>query len=362
MAIVYLATNSVNGKRYIGVTRKPLHMRMYQHHYAAKNGSSMVFAKAIRKHGKDAFSFEILQEVETYKEALNLERQLISSLKPEYNTAAGGIGPSGVKWSKSRRDKMLVSLKASWTPERKESASKDAKARVTPESRAWARLRLKPPVKFKPIICLNDGLKFEGIKHAEAHYGIGNISAVITGIQHACGNGLSFALQKDCKTDEDRFRLLAEIAAKRMVSELKIKGGLRSRQVREVGGSQTIFNSASDAARKIGVSIGRISQICNGNGTLKDGRRFMWNDQEGPPEIKRASPEQMVKAKQDILNALSRGLEKNKKPVICVDNGTVYSSISDAARAHGVCVASVSAAIHRQGKSAGLKFEFVEAA
>lgn len=47
-----------------------------------------------------------------------------------------------------------------------------------------------------------------------------------------------------------------------------------------------------------------------------------------------------------------------KKGVICLDNGKRYTSISEAARAINRNLSSLSKAIHRGGKCAGLRFKF----
>ena len=72
MAIIYLGTNTINGKQYIGSTRYTLEQRLYNkpygHIYLAfneklKGGMSiMELHKAIRAFGENVFKWEILEE------------------------------------------------------------------------------------------------------------------------------------------------------------------------------------------------------------------------------------------------------------------------------------------------------------
>ena len=60
MSLIYVATNIVNNKRYVGKTTYSLELRMYQHINDTNKGSQLDFHKAIRKYGVDAFIWEEL--------------------------------------------------------------------------------------------------------------------------------------------------------------------------------------------------------------------------------------------------------------------------------------------------------------
>ena len=58
MGIVYLATNKINEKCYVGITKKILNRRKKIHLYSAfKRNSSFVFHNALRKYGKYSCSW-----------------------------------------------------------------------------------------------------------------------------------------------------------------------------------------------------------------------------------------------------------------------------------------------------------------
>jgi group I intron endonuclease len=100
-AFIYLITNSVNGKRYIGKTIKTVEQRFASHLYTAKAYSerrderhlpSTHLYNAINKHGSQNFNVEVLEVVEDI--ALLNEREMfhIAEKRPEYNMTAGGDG------------------------------------------------------------------------------------------------------------------------------------------------------------------------------------------------------------------------------------------------------------------------------
>ena len=84
---VYLTTNLVNSKRYVGQSTKS--GRAWDEYL----GSGTVFRRALRKYGRSSFKKEILFEGFLTKQELNnLETKYIRELHPEYNIATRGGG------------------------------------------------------------------------------------------------------------------------------------------------------------------------------------------------------------------------------------------------------------------------------
>jgi hypothetical protein len=50
---VYLVTNLVNNKKYVGFTKLPIEKRLKGHISSSRNGSNCALHKAISKHGID---------------------------------------------------------------------------------------------------------------------------------------------------------------------------------------------------------------------------------------------------------------------------------------------------------------------
>lgn len=65
--LIYKLTNKINGKIYVGQTKKSVEKRWKQHVNHAKN-SDGPFQKAIRKYGEESFTLEVVCECGTQKE------------------------------------------------------------------------------------------------------------------------------------------------------------------------------------------------------------------------------------------------------------------------------------------------------
>ena len=205
-AIVYLVTNTLDGSRYIGITRLGLEARRRAHFNEAKHGrqkhTSRLY-RAIRRDGEQAFRFEVLETCETYKEAAAREIQLISELRPEYNLSGGGEGAIGSRPSAESRRKMSAAAKRNpsrfWLGKKRPDIAAQQRARLTgradlckhlwskaqtPEAIAKrvATMKANGPTekllaanrrKRKPIICITDGRIFpQGVIEAAEHFGV----------------------------------------------------------------------------------------------------------------------------------------------------------------------------------------------
>lgn len=94
MGCVYVATNRLNGKQYVGKCTRKFENRRSAHFKDAKRGATQVFACAIRKYGRDAFDWDILFESDSGSVLSRVEIMCIAdmeSMVPNgYNMTAGG--------------------------------------------------------------------------------------------------------------------------------------------------------------------------------------------------------------------------------------------------------------------------------
>jgi group I intron endonuclease len=125
--IVYKATNTVNGKVYIGKTVCKLNKRKCRHLQDAKRGATTFFHRAIRKHGEDVFVWEVVYSGTSDEDLLAQEVRLISEHKSNqrdfgYNLTAGGEGCAGCRPSEETRERM-----SAWQIGRKHSPEALAK-------------------------------------------------------------------------------------------------------------------------------------------------------------------------------------------------------------------------------------------
>jgi len=111
--IVYLITNRINGKVYVGKTTLSLEQRWKQHLDNAKYGRDFYFYNAIRKYGSSAFELQVVAQTETSEDLAQLEMQIIQQYQSfnrdkGYNSTLGGEGevPNAVtrlKMSEARK-------------------------------------------------------------------------------------------------------------------------------------------------------------------------------------------------------------------------------------------------------------------
>jgi group I intron endonuclease len=85
--LVYIATNKIDNKSYVGQTIQTLERRKIGHKSYAFLGSKFVFHKAIRNHGWDVFDWKVIKECNNRNELDQLELKCIK----KYNT----ITPNG---------------------------------------------------------------------------------------------------------------------------------------------------------------------------------------------------------------------------------------------------------------------------
>lgn len=96
---LYLITNLVNGKKYVGITIGDLSQRLKQHFSAARRGRKAPLPNAIRSYGEGKFAIELLRDdARTFDELQSQEIDEIArrdTIRNGYNVATGGsIGTS----------------------------------------------------------------------------------------------------------------------------------------------------------------------------------------------------------------------------------------------------------------------------
>ena len=120
---VYLITNRINGKRYVGITCRGYQERFKEHIHEAINGSTTILHNAIRKYGIDNFDLMLLEnnipdEDIGYKEQdyIQLYNTFYSS-GIGYNMTEGGGGMSGYRHTEASKHQIGNSLKGHKFPE-----------------------------------------------------------------------------------------------------------------------------------------------------------------------------------------------------------------------------------------------------
>lgn len=94
MGSIYKITNTVNGKSYIGQTRNDAVKTRIRDHLTGNSKGNRILKNAVKKHGREAFTFEILHDgiIPEFLDTLEIETiQKFNTLAPNgYNLDSGG--------------------------------------------------------------------------------------------------------------------------------------------------------------------------------------------------------------------------------------------------------------------------------
>lgn len=215
LTVVYQAVNSVDGKRYIGVTKRGLRDRVIRHKSSANTGSGYLLHRAMRKHGFDNFVFSVLADFEgDYELAKVYEYEAICRYRPEYNLTAGGEGGApavqtiekmraaklgrkhspevrarrvGRKLSEEHRARIAAAQRGRAPTKGRtgQPVSEEIRAKIaaTLRGRQWTDTPARQASRARtgtsaaqnarrvPVLCETDGLRYGSVKDAAAHYG-----------------------------------------------------------------------------------------------------------------------------------------------------------------------------------------------
>ena len=98
---IYMHTNIITGKQYIGLTSKGIEKRWRSHIAFAKKHNKYYFHRAINKYGIDSWKHEILEDnIKNIEDANMLEKFYINkydTFNNGYNSTTGGDGTTGNK-------------------------------------------------------------------------------------------------------------------------------------------------------------------------------------------------------------------------------------------------------------------------
>lgn len=204
---VYVHTNKINGKMYVGQTCQKPNERW-------KNGNGYIgctaFNRAIKKYSWDNFDHEIVASGLTLDEANHFEELLIEKLdtmNPDngYNLKSGGENnrcseETKKKMSEAQKDrkisdeakrKMSEAKKGKkrkpYTKETRQKLSEANKGRVSPNKGKHYSDELKKKISesnkgkhpLKPVLCIETGIIYESTKEASIQTGI-NYSSICT--------------------------------------------------------------------------------------------------------------------------------------------------------------------------------------
>lgn len=228
--IVYLATNKVNGKQYVGQTIRPLLERWKDHCRVVDNN---YFHNAIRKYGAENFSLEIIDQAETLEELDRKEMYWIEEL--------GTLYPNGYNLKEGGNVSMRGRFGA-----------------MNPKSRLIYQFRLDGGIENA----------YYGVGEAERGTGIYN-SAICRSLKKL-GNVAGGCVWLYASDFLENMQLPAEA--------IDIYNGKRKKKVVCVETGEC-FDSMKEAAEKYGLFYNSISACCKGR--LKTTGGYHWKYYDG---------------------------------------------------------------------------------
>lgn len=281
--IIYVYTNLINGKKYIGLTTRKMKNRHREHLNVSKNkiesyDTNVVFHNAIRKYGIENFTLEILHSDLNLVDLNSLEKYYINfydslACKNGYNVSSGGsngnpyAGKTKEEIEEIKR-KMIESHKniPTWwdnaTDEEKERRNKKLSESLK------GRERTEEHCKH-----LSDALKSSNKNKDENHpmYGKHHTEKSKTKISESRKG-------KNCGEDNYLYgKQLAEETKQKISNTLKGRNcgkdnpnfGCKSKQAKKVaqydknGKLIKVFNCCMDVVRELNVSQSAVSCCCN---------------------------------------------------------------------------------------------------
>lgn len=358
---VYVHTNKINGKKYVGQTKaNPPQKRWY-------NGNGYkdctYFYNAIKKYGWENFEHEIIKSNLTLDEANELETLLIKEYdtmnpKKGYNLQSGG---HNYEFSEEALKNISIAQKKRFeSPEERKKLGKRMKGKhhsqETKEKMKNAHLNLIQQNAMQTDQYSVDG-KFiktwRSRRYAAAYLGIRveHIFECCKGLRKTAG-GYIWRNHGEELTNEHLKWCTTHENAKSVMQFSKKDGNLLK-----------IWDSLSDVERELGISTSHISQCCNGNRMSSFGYIWMYyDDYYEDEELSKKRIEEIVNHKRYVSDETKKKIgyanrcSKSKEVSQYSRDGDFIKSwycASDASRELNIRVSHIRECCLNQRKSAG---------
>lgn len=116
-----------------------------------------------------------------------------------------------------------------------------------------------------------------------------------------------------------------------------------------------IFNSATEAAKKVGCCKSMMTQVCREEKTCK-GLHFRYVDKAFTTETEKG----IIVSRPAIVKGKGKRTNGNTNAVLCLTTGDIYTSCTDAAEQNGVLVGHMSLACRHKRTAKGKKYCYVK--
>lgn len=261
---IYITTNMINGKRYIG-------QKKFRKDWQYYLGSGKAIKRAIRKYGRNNFKRDIVAIGYDGAELDRLEAEWIKNYNAIedynfYNIAEGGNGNSLA--GKSKKELAIISKKKSERFSSKNNPMYGKKGEFNPHS--------------KKIICLNTHEIFESITEASLKYNL-DISSVTKCCRFKSKySGKLENSEKIVWRYLDDYNLMSELDIKNLLSRAQngITGKYNPKAKKVIClNDNKIFNTVIEASEYYNISKCSIQRVCRGLYKQTKGYSFMYYEE-----------------------------------------------------------------------------------
>jgi group I intron endonuclease len=128
---IYLITNTINGKYYVGQTCRKPQARLRAHFAAARGGSPWRLHSAMRKYPVESFVQDVIAVVDTQEQADSLEKLWIALLDAMNFEVGYNASPGGDLRSRESAAKAGVTMTGAGNPNFGKTWSADVKQRMS---------------------------------------------------------------------------------------------------------------------------------------------------------------------------------------------------------------------------------------
>lgn len=280
---VYIHTNKINGRKYVGITRKKPHERWRKG--GAGYCSNIPFWKDIQRFGWDeGFDHEVVATGLTAYDAAKMEIELIqkyNSFKKGYNRSLGGEGMEGYKVGAPIRERMSPDVYAEWSAKNSE------------------RMKQLGVERTRKVISLTESVIYNSAVEASDKTGV-PVARVRdmcnrnkrTNFHDSQGYNYRFCwYSNDFDMTQDEFTIAYYPKAVICLE------------------TQQIFAGVNEAARIMNVPQNQISQVCSDKWVTAHGYKFVYY-------------KDYVNGKHDTRK--NKSIERLKHEVICLETKKIY--------------------------------------
>lgn len=180
--MIYMITNLINGKKYVGQTKRSLVKRWAEH--VRGNSGCSALKLAIKEFGSNNFKIEEIFQANSLEQLCLKERELVLSLGTMYpngyNLTTGGSRPSYSKEDRELMSLMKIGTKVSEDTRKKMSESHFGIKK--PEGFSKTMSSVKSYLKIR-IFCDQTNMEYESVNAASRATGVnpGHISRIVKG-------------------------------------------------------------------------------------------------------------------------------------------------------------------------------------